>query len=324
VIIIDTSHLFFRNFWRLKKDIIEYAPNEDGISVPTGEINAGFLISAMCSSILLLTNKFKASKTNEVILALDAKPSWRHDYYIQNTKEMPEYKGQTYKGDRVKSTEFNWSKIFEAFDEAMNAIDEMSDFKVLKVDLAEADDIVAILARNCPETEDVFICSSDKDFHQLQRKNIHIYDPVQKIIIPPINIERHQQLHFMLAGDDNLKQIKKGVGIKTAEKILEEGLDLYLQTNPEMKMRYDFNQRMIDFDYIPKDVVKSILLCYNNYNGGKFNATKLMTFFSKHRMKKMAMRSVQFKTKERTDTFKIVDIEDRKSVVETSIQSFFS
>ena len=306
------SHLFFRNFWRLKDDIVEYAPNDVGESVPTGEINSGFLINAVYASILLLVNKFKGSSDNEVILALDAKPSWRHDFYVKNSKDLAEYKNQTYKGDRKKSDEFDWGKIFVAFDEGM------------KVDLSEADDIVAILARNCPEHEDVFVCSSDKDFHQLQRKNIHIYDPMKKIIIPPIDIERHQQLHFILGGDDNIKQIKKGVGIKTAEKILDEGLDLYLQTNPEMRKRYEFNQKMIDFDFIPKEVEKSIISSYNNYSGSAFNAGKLMSFFAKHKMKKMVVRIQQFKLTYRTDQFKVVNVEDRKNTAEASIEDFFS
>ena len=318
------SHLFFRNFWMMKKDIIEYRPNEDGISEPTGNINEGYLIHLIYNSVLSLTNKFKASKTNEVILALDSKPSWRNDYYIQNTKDFPEYKNQKYKGDRKKHEEYNWEKIWEAFNAGMDALNELSDFKVLKVDLAEADDIVAILARKAPETEDVFICSSDKDFHQLQRKNIHIYDPIKRIIIPPIDIERHQQLHFILAGDDNLKQIKKGVGAKTAEKILAEGLDLYLQTNPDMKARYDFNQRMIDFDFIPKEVANSIEVSYNNYSGKEFNNGKLLTFFIKHKMKLMLGKIQQFKLLDKSEKFSVVNPKNRIEIAENSIESFFT
>ena len=324
MIIIDMSHLFFRNFWMMKKDIIEYKPDEDGVSVPTGEINEGYMIHLIYNSVLNLTNKFKASKSNEVILALDSKPSWRHDFYIKNTTEFPEYKNQTYKGDRAKDKSIPWGKLMDTFYGCIRDLDNYSDFKSIQVDLAEADDIIAVLARNAPADEDVFICSGDKDFYQLQTNNIHIYDPIKKIIVPPMNITRHNQLHFMLAGDDNIKQIKKGVGIKTAERILNEGLDLYLQTNPEAKARYEFNQKMIDFNFIPKKVEKSILSSYNNYNGGTFNSGELMKLFIKYQLKKMVIKMNQFKLNDNSVKFNVPKNKNVNKVVETSIEDFFS
>ena len=318
------SHLFQRNFHMMKKDILEYRPDENGISKPTGKINDGYMIMLIFNSILTMTSKFKASTTNEVILALDSRPSWRHDFYIENTKSFPEYKNQTYKGDRKKDFDIPWDKLWEAFNEGMEILDEASDFKVIKVDLAEADDIIAVLAKNAPQDEDVFICSSDKDFHQLQTKNIHLYDPIKRKIVPPIDVERHKKLHFIIAGDDNIKQIKKGVGPKTAEKILNEGLDLYLQTNPEMKARYEFNQKMIDFDFIPKKVAENILSTYNEYNKGKFNNSKLLSFCAKKRLRTMVTKLNQFKLIDRKDKYAVSTTQNIKKVVETSIEDFFT
>jgi len=324
MIIIDMSHLFMRNFWMMKKDVVEYRPNEDGISVPTGEINTGYMIMLIYNSILVLTSKFKASKSNEVVLALDSKPSWRNDFYVKNSTKFPEYKNQTYKGDRVKDNTIPWDKLWEAFNEGVDMLDKYSDFKVIKVDLAEADDIIAVLARNAPQDEDVYVCSGDKDFHQLQTEHVHLYDPIKKKIVPPLDIERHKKLHFILAGDDNIKQIKRGVGPKTAEKILNEGLDLYLQTNPEMNDRYKFNQQLIDFDFIPKEVVKEILSVYNGYNKGTFNNIKLLTFCSKLKMKTMVVKLNRFKLIERDDKYIVSTTKNIKNVVETSIEDFFS
>jgi len=324
MIIIDMSHLFMRNFHMMKKDILEYEKNAKGEMLPTGKLNEGYMIHLIFNSVLTLANKFKASITNEVVLALDSKPSWRNDFYIKHSKKFEEYKNQTYKGNRKKDESVPWDKLWETFNEGVQALDLYSDFKVIKVDLAEADDVIAVLARNAPINEDVYVCSGDKDFHQLQTDNIHLYDPIKKKILAPIDVERSKQLHFILAGDDNLKQIKKGVGIKTAEKILNEGLDDYFKINPELKERYEFNQKMIDFDFIPKEVEKEILLMYNNYNKGTFNHSKLLSFCSKKQMRQMAVKLNQFKLIQRKDVYKPASQKVIKNVVETSIEDFFS
>jgi len=286
IILIDASHLFFRNFWMNKNEIIEYRPDENGISKPTGVVNVGYMSHVIYYSILNLTNKFKASEKNQVIIALDSKPSWRHDYYVENSKQFPEYEEQTYKGDRKKHDDLPFDEIWKAFNISMDNLRENTDFKVVKVDKCEADDIVAVLAMHSEE-EQVFVCSSDKDFHQLQSEKIHIYDPIKKIIIPPIDVERHKQIHFLCAGDDNIKSVKPRCGKVTAEKMIDAGLDDILKSNPEIRERYEFNKMLIDFESIPDKYVKNIIDAVNNEEQFNYNAVKLMSFFSKYKMKQI-------------------------------------
>ena len=324
IILIDASHLLLRNFFMNKKEIVEFRPNEHGESKPTGKINEGFLIHVVYSSILTLANKFKASESNPVIVALDSKPSWRHEYYVKHSKNFPEYKGETYKGNRKKDSEIPWNKIWQTFDIAMANLTESTDFNVVKVDLAEADDVIAILALNADE--EVYVCSSDKDFHQLQAPHIHIYDPIKRIIIPPIDVERRKQLHFLTAGDDNIKQVKPRMGKKTAEKIINEGLDTYLQINPEVRERYEFNRNLIDFDYIPKNVGDSILQAVDVENNFCYNTTSLMAFFSEYQMKLMLgkMQSFKLKGKQLEAPNLKIKTEKVKKSVDTSIEEFFT
>jgi len=325
MIIIDLSHLFFRNFWMNKKEIIEYRPDDRGISRPTGEINEGYMMHVIFASILKLTGKFQASEKNRVVIACDARPSWRHEYYLEHSKEFIEYKNQTYKGNRSKDPTLPWDKIFGCLNIATKMLDELTDFIVLEVPLLEADDVIAILARYAGETEDVFVCSSDKDFHQLQTEKIHIYDPMKKIIIPPIDVERHKQLHYIVAGDDNIKGIKSRVGKKTAEKLINSGLDTILKTNPDMMARYKFNEHLMDFDCIPEDLCENCKIMFDKNKEYSYNGIELMRFFAGYRMQKMAGRLTEFKFKGKVrESYKAPKPKVREEIVETSIAEFFS
>lgn len=326
MILIDASHLFFRQLFMNLNNIVEFEQNDIGEKVPTGEINDGFLIHLIFNNVLSFSSKFGGSKENPVIVCCDSKPSWRHQWYVDNSKNFPEYKGETYKGDRKKDLDIPWDKIWEAFGEGLDALDALTDFIVMKVDLCEADDIIAILAKHRPlpiyPGED-YVCSSDKDFRQLQTEKCHIFDPIKKIIIPPIDIERYKQLHFLLAGDDNIKQVKKGVGPKTAEKMLKE-LDIVLQTNPDIRERYEFNRTLIDFDYIPENLRQDVFDALANKSTNSHSPGKLLTFFSSKKMRKLATRIPEFALSQKSTKKPRIPTAAVSARAETSIEDFFN
>jgi len=310
-----------------KNDIVVYAPDENQKSVPTGEVNTGYLAHVLYASILNLTKKFKASKENQVYLALDSKPSWRHDFFVENCKDFPEYhteKDKKYKGDRDKHDELPFDEIWKSYHIAMQNLADCSDFHVISVDKAEADDIIAVLAINT-NNEDVYVCSSDRDFYQLQRENVHIYDPIKKIIIPPMDVERFKQIHFLKAGDDNIKAVKPRCGKKTAEKMIAAGLDDILKSDPEIRKRYEFNRTLIDFDYIPKNIGDNIKKEVYNNNELCYNGSKLMSFFAEYQLKRMMARMSEFKLKEKQDLPNFLPHQTKTSVVvNNTIEDFFS
>lgn len=323
MILVDMSHLFFRNFWMNKDEILVYE-YKDGEKVAT-DINVGYISHLMLTSVLMFAKKFNTAKNNDLVIALDSKPSWRHEYYVENSKKFPEYQNETYKGDRKKDDTIPWNLIFEAMDGIYNLINEATDFVTVKAELAEADDVIAVLANTFKEREEIIICSSDKDFWQLQDENVTIYDPMKKIFIPKIDVEFHKTKHALLGGDDNIKQVKKGVGEKTAEKWIREGLDNILKINPEIRERYEFNRVLTDFNYIPDDVKKNILASYETCCKNKFNGMKLMNFFTTHQMRNMLNRIQEFNVSKRTKQNNLIKQENPvDKVVETSIEDFFS
>lgn len=285
------SHLFFRHFHMNKKDIIIY--DEEGI--PTGDIEEGYLLHSLLQGVLAANRKFGASKKNPVVLCVDSKPSWRHTWYVENLPSDESYRGMTYKGKRQKDDTLPWDKIWDAYHTMLEMLEACSDFCVMKVDLAEADDIIAVLARRQDQMgEKAYVISSDKDFKQLMSVNVTVYDPIKGRIHQEFDVKHFMDI-MLIIGDksDNILPIKPRTKEKTAEKLLKD-LDVLLQTNPVMREKYEFNKVLIDFDYIPQHVTDAILA---NYKGQEynFNNMKMMTFCMKFRLKEIAKRIGEFK-----------------------------
>lgn len=95
----------------------------------------------------------------------------------------------------------------------------------------EADDVIATVARIAIEARggEAVINSVDKDFYQLMRPGLHIYDPMKKQVmgrdecVAKFGIEPHQVICMQaLLGDsvDNVPGVPK-IGVKTAAALLQ-------------------------------------------------------------------------------------------------------
>ncbi len=266
MILIDCSHALHRTL-AVNKDKVNEDPN--------------FIAHLFINQILSFSSKLGGSKKNRVVLCYDSH-SWRKKYYLENRPKS--YGNDTYKGQRVKDETIDWKKIYETIDCITESLKLYSDFIIMKVKEAEADDIIAVLANKFKKTETIWIASSDKDFVQLQETpNVNIYDPLKQQFKPTVDKDYFKKMHIMLGdSSDNIKSIKERLGEKTASKLIKE-LDLILQTNPTMKERFDFNQTLIDFDFIP-DYIKNNILIEFDKNLGSFNALKLMKMFTELRL----------------------------------------
>ena len=102
----------------------------------------------------------------ELVLCYDNKTNWRRDVF-------PNYKHSRRK-DR-KSSKLDWNAIFDTLHLIRDELTEYFPYKVLEVENAEADDIIASVvfhvASEPKNYEKVLILSSDKDFIQLQKYN---------------------------------------------------------------------------------------------------------------------------------------------------------
>jgi len=232
------------------------------------------------NSLFNTISKFNPSK---VILAFDTKGSWRYQIYSQ------------YKSNRKDAREkaaVDFEKFFPIFEQFKNEIkDAFSTIHVIDYPRAEADDIIAVLCRESFKSNQNMIISTDKDLHQLlTEKNNQQFDPTKNKIVSCINPKKELELKI-LTGDksDAIPAIKPKTGPATAEGILKNGLDEFLNEkgNEEYKKNYIRNRELIDFDFIPKDLSDGIINTYCTYPIKAIESSKIMNFFSKNRLNRM-------------------------------------
>lgn len=283
-IINDTSHMIARVV-HANRDAVVHNPE--------------FVSHLVFTNVLYTAQKFGAWTGNPMVMALDSKPYWRTKYYADNRLKFAEYKNpkfEKYKGNREKDDTIPWDAIYQVYTSVMVSLRDFSDFFVVGVDGAEADDVIAVATKHYSALgQDVIVVSSDKDFKQLNRPpHVKVWDPIKKMFIPTMNIEHWKRVHALM-GDkgDNILAVKPKVGPKTAEKMAPD-LDYHLQTDPELRERYEFNRTLTDFDRIPEDITKAIVEKIES-QGYNYNAMSLLKAFKEFRLSKVAENVHRFK-----------------------------
>lgn len=219
------------------------------------------------NTIRTYVKKFKATHGPEVVIACDNKKYWRRDIF-------PYYKAHRKKAR--ESSGHDWSSIFEVLNKIRDELKNHSPYKVLDVDTAEADDVIAVLATKYSAGERIMILSSDKDFAQLQKfSNVEQYSPIlKKSIKEPLPTVQLKQL--IIRGDkgDGIPNILskdetfiEGIRQKpiTEAKIInwlnQEPSDF---CNDEMLRNFKRNEMLIDLTQIPETLKQSIIDSYEN------------------------------------------------------------
>jgi DNA polymerase I len=234
---------------------------------------------------LFLNNIFqniKKFKPSKVVLSFDARNSWRYEVfsgYKQNRKQA-----------REKSV-IDFEKFYPVLDTFKADIKEtFSNIYLLQIPRCESDDSLAVLAKQCfTEKDDVIIISNDGDMRQLITKNVQVYDPMKASFVKGIN-PKQELLIKILSGDksDNIPGIKKRLGKKTATKIIDNGLEMFLESSDAItKDNYERNKKLVDLNCIPEDVKNSIVESFNKYSLSSLDIKKVISFFVKHKLKKM-------------------------------------
>jgi hypothetical protein len=240
------------------------------------------------NTIRTYVKKFKDKYGPEVIIACDNKHYWRRDVF------------QYYKAGRKKardSSGHDWSSIFECLNKIREELKEHSPYKVIDVQGAEADDVIAVLASKFSSNEKVMILSSDKDFAQLQRfPNVEQFSPIlKKFIKEPLPTVQLKQL--IIRGDkgDGVPNIltKDDVFVEGGRQkpITEAKIINWLNQKPEefcteeMLRNFHRNEILIDLSKIPHNIVESILDSYETVKGK--SKSEFMNYMISHRLKNL-------------------------------------
>ena len=187
-------------------------------------------------------------------------------------------------------------------------MDEYFPYKVIHIDKAEADDIIAVLAKNLID-EKVLILSGDKDFMQLQKfDNVKQYSPVQKKFLRVKNPKEFLFEHIARGdvGDGIPNCLSKDSTFVTGErqtpvtkKRLEEWMQAGKVNYKDGEVGFDRNRRLIDLDYIPEDLRNEIILQYEAakplHSGDELVARRgLLNYFVKNRLSKLMPNIQEF------------------------------
>lgn len=238
------------------------------------------------NSIRSNVKKFKSY--GEVIIACDGRKYWRREVFPH------------YKANRKKSREksgHDWNSIFDCMSKVRSELKEFGPYKIIDIEGAEADDVIATLVQNYAAQEEVLILSSDKDFVQLQtNSNVKQYSPSLKKYIK--SDDPHKQLkELIISGDkgDGVPNILssdtcivEGVRQKslTKQRINElMNSDLSTHDNDLIKRNWNRNKVMIDFSCIPETVSKSIIDSY--VTSKPASKQKFMNYMITNRLKNL-------------------------------------
>jgi len=228
----------------------------------------------------------------ELVLCYDNKTNWRRDVF-------PNYKYSRRK-DR-KSSKLDWNAIFDTLHLIRDELTENFPYKVLEVENAEADDIIASVvfhvASEPKNYEKVLILSGDKDFIQLQKHNfVSQYSPIQKKFMNGENPTTYIKTHI-LQGDRSdgvpnfLSPDNTFVDELRQKPISKRKLETWIDLEPEdfcnenMMRNYHRNRTLIDLDYIPKEIVEK---CIQTFIDTPYKDRKnLLNYFVKYRLRNL-------------------------------------
>jgi hypothetical protein len=219
------------------------------------------------NSLRTYVKKFRDSHGPEVIIACDNKKYWRRDifpHYKASRKKIREASGH------------DWATIFDCLAKIKQELKDYSPYKVIDVDTAEADDIIAVLTMKYSATQKVMILSSDKDFAQLQKyPNVDQYSPIlKKYIKEPLPTAQLKQL--IIRGDkgDGIPNILSAddcfVTATRQKPITEVKIIKWMNQQPaefcneEMLRNYNRNELLIDLAKIPDGLKQNILDTYGD------------------------------------------------------------
>lgn len=238
----------------------------------------------------MVLNSIRAHKVKftqeygEMVIACDDKDYWRKQIY-------PYYKANR-KKDRDAS-ELDWNSIFEVLNKIRSEIKDYLPYKVIHVDHAEADDIIATLTKEFHLREKILILSGDKDFSQLQKyPNVTQYNPIQKKFVVCTNPDLFLKEHIM-KGDvgDGIPNFLSAdnvliMGVRQTPLTTKKMSSWILKTPEEfctddMLRNFKRNEQLIDLEHVPEEIKTEIL---NQYNSQKKDRSKLFNYFIEKRL----------------------------------------
>ena len=249
------------------------------------------LVRHMVLNSLRGHNKKFRKEYGEMVIACDSKNVWRREVF-------PNYKAGR-KANRAKS-EHDWDAIFSMLHNIKDEIRNFLPYKVIEIETAEADDIIATLVnrlqrRTGPNhAKKVLILSGDKDFIQLHNDNVRQYNPVLSKFVgkgetPSIYIKEHILKGDRSDGvpnvlsDDNVFVEGRRQRPLSKKKIEAWVNEVFMTFTEEEQKNYNRNRKLIDLSCIPPELEAKIM---NEFKDVKVaSRDKILNYFITKKLK---------------------------------------
>lgn len=223
----------------------------------------------------------------ELVIACDHKRYWRKDifpYYKANRRKAREDSG------------YNWNAIFNAINTIKAELKEFFPYRVVEVNGAEADDIIATLCTHIDQP--IMIVSGDHDFVQLQKNpSVKQWSPITKKNIVCDSTPEQFLFEHIIKGDKgdgvpNVLTSDDAIITNVRQKpIQSKKMEMWykdrstLPTDVVFTKNFDRNQKLIDLSMIPKDIEQSIINTFNIHP--LKDRSLILNYFIEHKMKNL-------------------------------------
>jgi len=243
------------------------------------------------------TYRQKFRDAGEIVLCHEGGKCWRNSVFPQ------------YKQNRTKakaSSDIDWKAVYGMIDGIREEIRDVFPYRHMRVQGAEADDVIATLTKHYSANEQIIIVSSDKDFQQLQiYPNVRQWSPVTKGFVVCKNPTEFLVDHI-LSGDsgDGIPNIlsdddcfvtdgkrqtpltaKKSAAIQEQILVMGNQVDTNANMPDKVKRNWDRNRCMVDFRYIPVELEQSILQRYADSTPTRKG--DILSYLVEHKMKNL-------------------------------------
>lgn len=250
-LLIDASYFIFFRYYSLKTWWGFARGTSEPENIEESERGMEKFRTTFISKIKEILEKLKIEKPI-IMIGKDCpqKTIWRHD-------DITDYKGNRNNEDNVKP-------MFEcAFKDKL--FEKAGAKSILEYPQLEADDCIAITTKHILETYDdvhIYIITSDMDYLQIAGERVTLVDLKYKNLTDSKNSFKDAKKDLfckIVCGDksDNIPSIFPRCGLKTAAKLYDnpEEFKAKLEKTPGAKEIYERNQKIIDFNYIPQELV---------------------------------------------------------------------
>jgi hypothetical protein len=262
------------------------------------ELSENLVKHIILNNLRVYRNKYPESKHGKMVIACDSY-SWRKDVF-------PEYKAAR-KANRA-TDKHDWPLIFDLIESTLDDLRENFPYAVIKIDSAEADDIIGALTVHKADFggEDIVIISADKDFIQLQQYgHVEQWSPMFNKMIKEDNPRRYLFEH-LLKGDsgDGVPNANSHDDVfttgsrqtpmtqKAIDKYWDNRDDLEMIMKPNVFRNFMRNVQMIDLTNTPDGIREEAINKYENYVYP--TRTNILTYLVEHRMKMLVDCAAEF------------------------------